>query len=52
MVTLPLKTVVIELGPEQVQRLLAIALDGPAEEALSFVREELLERVERALARR
>ncbi|MEJ5357862.1 MAG: hypothetical protein WHT06_04245 [Desulfobacterales bacterium] len=50
--TLPLKPVVIELGPEQVQRLLAIAFDGPAEEALSFVRGELLPRVEKALARR
>jgi len=48
----PLKPVWIELEPEQVQRLLAIALDGKAEEALSFVRGDLLQRVEKALERR
>lgn len=47
----PLKPVWVELRPEQVQRLLAIALDGRAEEALAFVREDLLKRVEKALER-
>ncbi len=50
-VSFPLKPVLIALGPEEVQRLLAIAFDGQAEEALAFVREELLKRVEKALAR-
>ncbi len=50
-VSFPLKPVLIALGPEEVQRLLAIAFDGQAEEALSFLREELLKRVEKALAR-
>jgi hypothetical protein len=44
-----MKKVVIELSAEEVQRLLAIALDEDRDEALEFVRHHLARRVEKLL---
>jgi hypothetical protein len=46
-----MEKVLIELAPADAQRLLAIALDGDREEALTFIREDLAKRVEKALQR-
>jgi hypothetical protein len=46
-----LKPVLIEFNAEDVQRLLSIALDGGGEEALVFIRHDLVKRVEKALQR-
>lgn len=43
------RKVLIELGPSEVQALLAIDLDGDAEGALAFIRETLAKQVRKAL---
>jgi hypothetical protein len=50
--SIPLKPVLIEFGPEDVRRLLSIALDGSGDQALAFIRQDLVKRVEKALQRR
>jgi len=50
--SITLKPVLIEFRPEDVQYLLSIALDGDGNEALAFIRQDLIKRVERALQRR
>lgn len=50
--SITLKPVLIEFRPEDVQHLLSIALDGDGNEALTFIRQDLIKRVERALQRR
>ena len=47
--TISLKRVLIDFSPEDVQRLLSIALDGDRDEALMFIRQDLAKRVEKAL---
>ena len=47
-----LKPVLIEFSPEEVQRLLSIALDDDGDAALAFIRKDLVKRVEKALQRR
>jgi hypothetical protein len=49
--SITLKPVLIELRPEDVQHLLAIALDGDGDKALAFIRQDLVKRVEKALQR-
>ena len=49
--SIQLKPVLIEFGPEDVQRVLSLALDGNGEDALAFIRQELVKRVEKALQR-
>jgi hypothetical protein len=49
--SIALKPVLIEFGPEDVQHLLSIALDGDGDEALVFIRQDLIKRVEKALQR-
>ena len=49
--SITLKPVLIELKPEDVQHLLSIALDGDGDEALAFIRQDLIKRVEKALQR-
>ena len=49
--TITLKPVMIEFVPEDVQHLLSITLDGDADEALDFIRQDLIKRVEKALQR-
>jgi len=44
-----LKKIHVEFSPEEVQRIMAIALDENAGEALVFFREILSKRVEKAL---
>lgn len=44
-----MKTIVIELCPEEVVRLLAIALDEDRDAALEFIRHHLARRVEKLL---
>jgi hypothetical protein len=51
MVSITLKTVLIRFGPEGVQRVLSIALDGDGDEALTFIRQDLVRRLEKALQR-
>ena len=46
-----LKSVLIEFSPEDVQRLLSLALDGSGDDALAFIRQDLIRRVEKALQR-
>ena len=48
-VTISLKRVLIDFSPEDVQRLLSIALGGDRDEALMFIRQDLAKRVEKAL---
>jgi hypothetical protein len=43
--------VLIELKPEDVQHVLSLALDGNGEDALAFIRQDLVKRVEKALQR-
>lgn len=47
-----MKPILIEFRPEDVQHLLSIALDGKGDEALAFIRQDLVKRVEKALQRR
>jgi hypothetical protein len=44
-----LKKVFLELGVPDVQEILAIDLDGDADEALAFIREKLAKQVKKAL---
>jgi hypothetical protein len=44
-----LKKIYVELGTAEVQRILAIGLDENEKDALAFVREILIKRVENAL---
>jgi hypothetical protein len=41
----------IELSAEDVQRVLALSLDGNGDDALAFIRQDLVKRVEKALQR-
>ncbi|MBW1698612.1 MAG: hypothetical protein JRH18_11485 [Deltaproteobacteria bacterium] len=47
-----LKTVHIVLNPDEIQHMMSIAMDENREEALSFIKQTLLKRVEKALQRR
>ncbi len=49
--SITLKPVMIELRAEDVQRVLALALDGNGDDALAFIRQDLVKRVEKALQR-
>ena len=49
--SISLKSVLIEFGAEDVQRLLSLALDGSGDDALAFIRQDLVKRVEKALQR-
>lgn len=44
-----LKPVLIEFFPQDLQRMLSIALDGDRDEALAFVQRDLVKRVEKEL---
>lgn len=46
-----LKSVLIEFASEDVQRLLSLSLDGSGDDALAFIRQDLVKRVEKALQR-
>jgi len=46
---LNLKKVLIELSVQDVQRIIAIDLDGDPEKALAFIREKLAKQVKKAL---
>jgi hypothetical protein len=41
----------IELKAEDVQRVLSLALDGNGDDALAFIRQDVVKRVEKALQR-
>ena len=49
--SIALKPVLIEFSPEDVQRLLSLTLDGSGDDALAFIRQDLIKRVEKALQR-
>ena len=49
--SMALKSVLIEFEAEDVQRLLSLALDGSGDDALAFIRQDLVKRVEKALQR-
>ena len=51
MISIQLKPVLIPFRPEDVQRVISLAQDGNADEALAFIRQDLLKRVEKALQR-
>ena len=46
-----LKTIHIELNPDEIQCLMAIAMDESRDDALSFIKQTLMKRVEKALQR-
>ncbi len=46
-----LKTIHIEVAPDEIQKLLAIAMDDDRDEALAFIKQHLVKRVEKALQR-
>jgi len=45
-----LKTIQLELSPEEIQRILSISLDDDKEAALEFIKQNLVKRVEKVLA--
>jgi len=46
-----LKTIQLELSPEEIQRILSIALDDDKDGAMEFIKQTLAKRVEKALQR-
>lgn len=46
-----LRKIQIELNPAEIQQLLAIAMDDDKEQALAFIKQHLMKRVEKALQR-
>lgn len=46
-----LKKISVELEADEVQQILAIALDDNAEEALSFIQKNFVKKVQKALQR-
>ena len=49
--TTQLKPILIEFAAEDVQRVLEHALNGNGDDALAFIRQDLVKRVEKALQR-